>query len=139
AGARDTRRPLLVRVRELRRLPLAGADPQLPARRDDRGDPRLRERDPEGRNGALARGDGAEEGPEQPGNRGRGGGGLSGVARDYGSEIRKDATALWHEAMGRKKSRSNQGIVAAWAADQCMRGHWKRAGETIDSRLRAGP
>jgi hypothetical protein len=40
--------------------------------------------------------------------------------------------------MGRKKSRSNQGIVAAWAADQCMLGRWKHAFTTIDRLSRSG-
>jgi hypothetical protein len=65
-------------------------------------------------------------------------GGMTVVTRNYASEIRKDATALWHEAMGRKKSRSNQGIVAAWAADQCMLGRWKHAFTTIDRLSRSG-
>jgi hypothetical protein len=60
------------------------------------------------------------------------------VTRSYGSEIRKDATALWHEAMGRKRSRSNQGIVAAWAADQAMLGRWTQAFRTIDRLSRSG-
>jgi len=60
------------------------------------------------------------------------------VTGDYASEIRKDATALWHEAMGRRKSRSNQGVVAAWAADQAMLGRWSKAFRTIDRLSRSG-
>ena len=50
----------------------------------------------------------------------------------YASEIRRDATALWREAMARKRGRSNQGIIAAWAADQCLLGRSARAFRTID-------
>jgi hypothetical protein len=56
----------------------------------------------------------------------------------YPSEIRRDATELWHEALARKKPRNNQGIIAAWAADQAMLGHSKRAFATIDRLSRSG-
>jgi hypothetical protein len=56
----------------------------------------------------------------------------------YPSEIRRDATALWHEAMGRRAGRSNQGIIAAWAADQCMLSRWPTAFRTIDRLSRRG-
>jgi hypothetical protein len=56
----------------------------------------------------------------------------------YPSEIRRDATALWHEALARKKARSNQGIIAAWAADQAMLGRSKRAFAAIDRLSRSG-
>jgi hypothetical protein len=56
----------------------------------------------------------------------------------YPGEIRRDATALWHEAMGRRRGRSNQGIIAAWAADQCMLGRSAAAFRTIDRLSRSG-
>jgi hypothetical protein len=60
------------------------------------------------------------------------------VTRAYPSEIRRDATALWHNALTRKKSRSNQGVIAAWAADQCMLGRCRQAFMTIDRLSRSG-
>jgi hypothetical protein len=65
-------------------------------------------------------------------------GGLTVVTREYASEIRRDSTALWHEAMSRKKTRSNQGVIAAWAANQCMLGRCKAAFRTIDRLSRTG-
>jgi hypothetical protein len=65
-------------------------------------------------------------------------GGLTVVTLAYASEIRRDSTALWHEAMSRKKTRSNQGVIAAWAADQCMLGRCKAAFRTIDRLSRTG-
>lgn len=65
-------------------------------------------------------------------------GGMTIVTRQYASEIRRDATALWHEAMGREKTRSNQGVIAAWAADQCMLGRCTQAFTTIDRLSRTG-
>lgn len=56
----------------------------------------------------------------------------------YPSEIRRDATALWREAMARRRWQSNQGFIAAWAADQCMLGHPAAAFRTIDRLARAG-
>jgi hypothetical protein len=56
----------------------------------------------------------------------------------YPSEIRRDATELWHEALARKKTRSNQGVVAAWAADQAMLGRSAQAFATIDRLSRSG-
>ena len=56
----------------------------------------------------------------------------------YPSEIRRDATALWREAMARRRGRSNQGIIAAWAADQCMLGHPAAAFRIIDRLARSG-
>jgi hypothetical protein len=56
----------------------------------------------------------------------------------YPGEIRRDATVLWHEAMARRPGRSNQGIVAAWAADQSMLGRWAAAFRTIDRLSRSG-
>jgi len=65
-------------------------------------------------------------------------GGMTIVTRQYASEIRRDATALWHEAMSREKTRSNQGVIAAWAADQCMLGRCTQAFTTIDRLSRTG-
>jgi hypothetical protein len=65
-------------------------------------------------------------------------GGLMVVTHEYVSEIRRDSTALWHEAMSRKRTRSNQGVIAAWAADQCMLGRCKAAFRTIDRLSRTG-
>jgi hypothetical protein len=65
-------------------------------------------------------------------------GGMTIVTRQYTSEIRRDAMALWHEALGRKKTRSNQGVIAAWAADQCMLGRCTQAFTTIERLSRAG-
>lgn len=56
----------------------------------------------------------------------------------YPNEIRRDATALWHEAMGRRRGPSNQGIIAAWAADQCLLGRSAAAFRTIDRLSRRG-
>ena len=60
------------------------------------------------------------------------------VTPAYPSEIQRDATELWHEAVAAKRSRSNQGIVAAWAADRCMLGHSAAAFKTIDRLARSG-
>jgi hypothetical protein len=56
----------------------------------------------------------------------------------YRSEIGRDANALWHAAMNPKRKGSNQGIVAAWAADECMVGHANVALKTIDRLSRSG-
>jgi hypothetical protein len=56
----------------------------------------------------------------------------------YRSEIGRDANALWHAAMNPKRKASNQGIVAAWAADECMVGHEAVALKTIDRLSRSG-
>ncbi len=46
---------------------------------------------------------------------------LTVVTTSYPSEIKRDSASLWHEAMARgRRKASNQGIMAAWAADQCM-------------------
>jgi hypothetical protein len=60
------------------------------------------------------------------------------VTTAYPSEIKRDATALWREAMARRRGPSNQGIVAAWAADQCMLGRSAAALRTIDWLSRTG-
>ena len=56
----------------------------------------------------------------------------------YPNEIKRDATALWREAMARRKRPDNQGIIAAWAADQCMLGRATAAFRTIDRLSRTG-
>jgi hypothetical protein len=58
----------------------------------------------------------------------------------YPSEIRRDATELWHEALARapRKARNNQGIIAAWAADQAMLRRSRQAFATIDRLSRSG-
>jgi hypothetical protein len=56
----------------------------------------------------------------------------------YRSEIGRDANALWQAAMNPRRKASNQGIVAAWAADQAMVGHWAVAYRTIDRLSRSG-
>jgi hypothetical protein len=65
-------------------------------------------------------------------------GGMTIVTRQYASEIRRDSTALWHEALSRKKTRGNQGVIAAWAADQCLLGRCTQAFTTIDRLSRTG-
>jgi hypothetical protein len=56
----------------------------------------------------------------------------------YPSEIGRDANALWHAAMNPQRKGSNQGIVAAWAADEAMVGHWAVAFKKIDRLSRRG-
>ena len=56
----------------------------------------------------------------------------------YRSEIGRDANALWHAALNPKRKASNQGIVAAWAADQAMVDHWPVAFKAIDRLSRSG-
>jgi hypothetical protein len=56
----------------------------------------------------------------------------------FPSEIGRDANTLWHAAMNPKRKASNQGIVAAWAAEQCLVGHAAVAFKTIDRLSRSG-
>lgn len=56
----------------------------------------------------------------------------------FPTEIGRDANALWHVAMNPKRKASNQGIVAAWAAEQCLVGHAAVAFKTIDRLSRSG-
>jgi hypothetical protein len=63
---------------------------------------------------------------------------LTVVTRSYPGEVARDATALWNAAMARRRGRSNQGFVAAWAADQCLLGRADRAFRTIDRLSRSG-
>ena len=63
---------------------------------------------------------------------------LTVVTASYRSEIGRDANALWHAAMNPKRKASNQGIVAAWAADECMVGHEAVALKAIDRLSRSG-
>jgi hypothetical protein len=65
-------------------------------------------------------------------------GGMTVVTRAYAGEIRRDSTALWHEALSRRKTRSNQGVIAAWAADRCLLGSCNAALRTIDRLSRLG-
>jgi hypothetical protein len=65
-------------------------------------------------------------------------GGLTLATTEYPSEIRRDATELWREAMARRRGPSNQGIIAAWAADRCMLGNSGGALRTIDRLARTG-
>jgi hypothetical protein len=58
--------------------------------------------------------------------------------RAYRNEIARDVAALWREAMNRHRLASNQGIVAAWAADECLLGHAKVAFRAIDRLSRSG-
>ena len=64
--------------------------------------------------------------------------GLTVETPTYPSEIGRDANALWHAAMNPKRKGSNQGIVAAWAAEECMVGHAAIALKTIDRLSRSG-
>ena len=64
--------------------------------------------------------------------------GLTVETPTYPSEIGRDANALWHAAMNPKRKASNQGIVAAWAAEECMVGHAAIAFKTIDRLSRSG-
>jgi hypothetical protein len=46
---------------------------------------------------------------------------LTVVTPSYPAEVKRDAVSLWHAAMARaRKGPSNQGIMAAWAADKCL-------------------
>jgi len=63
---------------------------------------------------------------------------LTAATTSYRSEIGRDANALWHAALNPKRKRPNQGIVAAWAADEAMVGHWPVAFKAIDRLSRSG-
>jgi hypothetical protein len=63
---------------------------------------------------------------------------LTVVTPSFPSEIGRDANALWHAAMNPKRKTSNQGIVAAWAAEECMVDHAAVAFKTIDRLSRSG-
>lgn len=61
------------------------------------------------------------------------------VTTSYPAEVKRDATSLWHSAMARaRKGPSNQGIMAAWAADQCLLGRCGVALQSIASLSRTG-
>jgi hypothetical protein len=61
------------------------------------------------------------------------------VTKAYPTEIKRDSAALWHEAMARGRTKStNQGIMAAWAADQCMLGRCRVAFQSIAALSRTG-
>lgn len=64
---------------------------------------------------------------------------LTVVTKSYPSEIKRDSASLWHEAMARGRTKaSNQGMMAAWAADQCMLGHCAVAFQSIASLSKTG-
>jgi hypothetical protein len=64
---------------------------------------------------------------------------LTVVTTAYASEIKRDSASLWHEAMARgRKQASNQGMMAAWAADQCMLRRCAIAFRSIASLSRTG-
>jgi hypothetical protein len=60
------------------------------------------------------------------------------VTKSYRSEIARDANALWSAALKRPATKSNQGFVAAWAADECLLGHCALAFRKIDLLSRSG-
>ena len=61
------------------------------------------------------------------------------VTTSYPAEVKRDATSLWHSAMARARNGpSNQGIMAAWAADQCLLGRCGVALQSIASLSRTG-
>jgi hypothetical protein len=63
---------------------------------------------------------------------------LTVVTPRYVSEVARDANALWSSAMKKPRTVSNQGIVAAWAADEAMLGHSAAALRRIDRYSRRG-
>lgn len=61
------------------------------------------------------------------------------VTKSYPAEIKRDSGALWHEAMARgRRKATNQGIMAAWAADQCMLGRCTVAFQSIAALSKTG-
>jgi hypothetical protein len=61
------------------------------------------------------------------------------VTKAYTSEIKRDSASLWHEAMARgRRKASNQGMMAAWAADQCMLKRCTVAFQSIASLSKTG-
>jgi hypothetical protein len=56
---------------------------------------------------------------------------LAFVTTAYPAEIGRDATAQWRLAMSKRRL-DNQGILAAWTADECMLGHAAAAFSTLD-------
>jgi hypothetical protein len=63
---------------------------------------------------------------------------LTVATKSYPGELVRDAAALWSAALKRPDNRSNQGIVAAWAADECLLGHCALAFRKIDQLSRSG-
>lgn len=64
---------------------------------------------------------------------------LTVVTKSYPAEVRRDSSSLWHEAMARaRKGPSNQGMMAAWAADQCLLGRCAAAFRSIASLSKTG-
>jgi hypothetical protein len=61
------------------------------------------------------------------------------VTKSYASEIKRDSASLWHEAMARGRTKANnQGMMAAWAADQCMLGQCTVGLQSIASLSKTG-
>ena len=61
------------------------------------------------------------------------------VTKSYASEIKRDSASLWHEAMARGRTKANnQGMMAAWAADQCMLRHCTVGLQSIASLSKTG-
>jgi hypothetical protein len=61
------------------------------------------------------------------------------VTKTYPAEVRRDASALWHAAMARGRSKAtNQGIMAAWSADQCLLGRCPVALRSVASLSKTG-
>jgi hypothetical protein len=59
--------------------------------------------------------------------------------KSYPAEVKRDANQLWHEAMARaRRGPSNQGMMAAWAADQCLLGRCAAAFRSIASLSKTG-
>jgi hypothetical protein len=64
---------------------------------------------------------------------------LTVVTKSYPTEVKRDSASLWHEAMARgRRQASNQGMMAAWAADQCLLGHCAVAFRSIASLSKTG-
>jgi hypothetical protein len=60
------------------------------------------------------------------------------VTRAFPRQIERDASALWREATTGRGRRENYGILAAWAADQCLLGHGSKALQTLERLRRRG-
>jgi hypothetical protein len=56
---------------------------------------------------------------------------LSFLTASFPRELGRDATALWREASRGK--RPNEGVLAAWTADECLLGHANGAFATLES------
>jgi hypothetical protein len=58
-------------------------------------------------------------------------GGTEFVTRAYPRAIEADASRLWREAKARSRRADNDGILAAWVADECMLGRSREAFATL--------